>query len=1477
MASLLRCGIDLGSTTTKIVVMGKKENKVLFSRYRRHRARVRTSLFEVLSEVEEKFKGTPMGFTLTGSASMGLSQELGIPFIQEVVAASLYVKEEYPQVRTVIEIGGEDSKIIFFDENFHPDIRMNGSCAGGTGSFIDQMAVLLDVETSDLNELANKAKNIYPIASRCGVFAKTDVQALLSRGVSKEDIAASIFHALAMQVITTLARGRRIEKEVMLAGGPSAYFPYLKRAFAHILSLDEKNILIPPSPQLIPAMGATYIDQEEALIARPEEMVSLLKEHLNKGKGEKHSSSLQPLFEEGEYQKWLNKHNIHRAQRISPSMLKKGPLVLGIDSGSTTTKMILIDEEKRIVSSFYTSNDGDPIGAVKKGIKKFLQDLKTNEIPPIAASCVTGYGEELIKAAFGIHMGMVETLAHFKGAAFFEPEVSFILDIGGQDMKAIRIEDGVITDIQVNEACSSGCGSFIETFARSLGYSVEEFAKEGLKSKNPFDLGVRCTVFMNSRVKQALKEGASVADISSGLAYSVIKNALYKVLKLKDTRELGEKIVAQGGTFKNPLVLRALEKVLGKDVIRPDISELMGAFGAAITALERYQKDPSIFSPLSLEEMNREIEFSTTPIHCKGCENRCEVLKLTFDNGNTFYTGNRCERIFGNHISSKERGINLLEKQLKLIFERKSEPSGPPILTYGIPRALNMYENFPFWCTLLTSLGFKVVLSSPSNFKMYEKGISTVMSENICFPAKMVHGHIMDLIEKGVDRILYPMVVFEEREHPGAFNSFNCPVVTGYPDLIKSAIDPLSYGIPLDIPAISFKNQSLLKDQLYLFFKKFGVKYQQVARATEKALSEQKRVSLQLREMGEKIIKEAKRKNKQVVVICGRPYHIDPFINHGIANLLANMGVYVLSERALPFSPADITLEDTYIIPQWAYSNRLYAAAKWVSSREGIEMVHITSFGCGPDAVNSDEIKRILREKGKLYTLIKMDDITNLGAVKIRLRSLLESLKERKETGKSANSTYEDKICRVYLEKDRKRTLIAPYFSPFYSPLIPYGFRPLGYKVEILPPQSRASVEWGLKVINHDMCYPAHLVAGDIVWAFKSNRYNPEDTAVILIQSGGQCRASNYVALIRKALASMGYEDVPVVAISNDEINPQPGFDIDIKGLMKRMAYGMVFADALARLYLATVPREKIKGVSKQLHTIYLHKIGMGVEKADFGYLLEVLTQAVEEFNRVEIEREEVPRIGVVGEIFVKYNFFSNGNIIDWLISQGVEVVLPPIQNFFAQRFINETYDQRALFKRSFKDFVKHIILELYTKYYLNKIEKIMEGFRFNQKTPGLRELAEITEQVVSLANQYGEGWLLPAEMIAMLKRGVYNIVCIQPFGCISNHITGKGIEGSLKKLFPQLNLLALDMDAGISEVNILNRLHFMVRLAREQEEIAQVPAKKWHRIDLLPKIWLYDLRVINNQLGLDLEKWKSWMWRIRMKDMKEIFKKLSY
>lgn len=1455
-------GIDLGSTTAKIAVLNEKM-ELIYNRYIRHRARVKEVLLHELKRYEDVLRDQRIKVAFTGSAAMGICEELNLPFVQEVVAATYYIKNRYEEARTFVDIGGEDSKIVFFDDDFRPDMRMNGACAGGTGAFIDQMASLLGINVEEIDELAGKAKNIYPIASRCGVFAKTDVQALLSRKVSKEDIAGSIFYSVIYQVISTLTRGRHIEKKVVLAGGPLSFLKNLQKTFLDVTSMSEEDLIIDDTPHLISAKGCVFVNSENDNWTF-NELVLILEKGLKKVNIAK-QNSLPPLFQSiDEYNNWEKRHNIHKVKRFDTSTKYNGPLFLGIDSGSTTTKMVVIDEEARIVAQYYSSNNGDPIGIITKGANFILEKLDGLGLKSeISCSAVTGYGESLIKAAFQIHLGIVETMAHFKAASSFEPNVSFILDIGGQDMKAMKIENGVITDIQLNEACSSGCGSFIETFAKSLGYSASEFAKQGILSSSPYDLGIRCTVFMNSKVKQAQSEGATVADISAGLAYSVIKNALYKVLKLKDISYLGDKIVVQGGTFKNPLVLKALENIVGKEVVRPDIVELMGAYGAALFSLEEYKKYKNKFLPIDLKNFTKEIHYKKDVIHCKGCENRCEVLKLKFNENRKFFTGNRCERIFTNDsLDVEEKGINLIEEQRGLLFHRDTNPKKKRILTYGIPRALNMYEDFPFWCTFLTELGFKVVLSSPSNFSLFEKGIFSVMSENICFPAKIVHGHIIDLIEKKVDRIFYPTVVYESKTFDDSINSYNCPVVTGYPDVIKSAINTKQYGIEIDSPQISFKDKDLLIDQLFMFFKKYNLTYKQVEEAAKKGFLEKDFYKKKLQELGRNLIYRSKKENKRLIIIMGRPYHIDPLINHGIDTVLSNLGVNVMSERAYPLDDK-VNLQDVNVLTQWEYSNLLYAVAKKIVSEDLIESIHLTSFGCGPDAIVSDELKDILNRKNKIYTLIKMDEIANLGAVKIRLRSVLEATRNSFSKRAKKNEPIPTNT-KIFEKKDKDRVLIVPFFSPFYSPLIPYGFRAYGYRVDVLPPQSDESIEWGLKSINNDMCYPAILVAGDIVLAFKSGKYDPSKSAVILTQTGGQCRASNYVALVRKALCSMGYEDVPVIAISNEEINPQPGFEVDRESFFKRMGMGIIFGDCLARMYLSMVPREKIKGSAKYLHEKYLKKVGEGVEKGDFDYLLKVLDMAVEEFNSLPIEEVVVPKVGIVGEIFVKYNFFSNQNIVEWLISKGIEVELPPIQNFFAQRFINEAYNQRALFKKSFKDLFKHWILELYSRYYLHKVERVFQRFRFATKDLSLRKLATLTEDVVSLANQAGEGWLLTAEMISMLKRGVNNIICLQPFGCISNHITGKGIENRLKEQFPELNLLAIDLDSGTSGVNVLNRLHIMLSSLKKEEDYRGKKSLFRLDINMIPKIWLYDMRAINNHISIDIEKWKAWMWKIR-------------
>ena len=1490
----LQLGVDVGSTTTKVAITDNS-GALLLGLYARHRGEPRSSLRAFVDEACAKFApAQACTLRITGSAGMGLAENYNIPFVQEVVASSQFIRLRHPEVRTFIEIGGEDSKIVFFDARGRPDIRMNGSCAGGTGSFIDQMAALLGVDVSEMNSLAAQANETHPVASRCGVFAKTDVQALLARHVSKADIAASVFHAVALQVITALARGRDIEPALLFGGGPLTFNPLLRQAFAKLLKIQgDQNLVLPERPELIPALGAALSSDAPAWQGSLAELQQRLAADRLKEHKDSAGKRLPTLFTSAaEFASWQQRHDETRVRRVTLAELGDQPVFLGIDSGSTTTKIVLLNTEGQLVLGHYAPNHGDPVSSVRRGLAQIKDQLDAAGLAPkVLRSAVTGYGEGLIQAAFGMDDGVVETMAHYRAARHFEPEVSFILDIGGQDMKAISIRDHAVAEILVNEACSSGCGSFIETFSQSMGFAIADFAQQACQPNAPFDLGTRCTVFMNSRVKEALRDQAGVDEISAGLAYSVIKNALYKVLKLTDTEVLGDKIVVQGGTFRNPAVLRALELLLEKEVVRPDIAELMGAFGAALTALERHRDgdvEPSAFGRWS--QLTKETLFSQKEIHCKGCENHCTVLKLGFANGRHFFTGMRCERFFSNSVAGSQAGQNLIETQLSLLFDRprkaqgdaprkrlafvrnnskQPQPSTKP-LRFGLPRALNMFENFPFWASLLTECGFDVELSTDSNFRLYERGAPTVMSENVCFPAKLAHGHLYDLIDKGVDRIFFPTAVHEQREHRSALNTYNCPIVTGYPDLLRSAIDPLGrHGIPFDSPALSFRDPALLRDQLFLYLKQFGVPFSRLNAALEKALQAQRQYQRELRRQGQALIDRARAQGQDIVVMAGRPYHIDPLTNHGIPQLLTGLGVAVLTENALPLGDREDLLDDVDVLTQWSYTNRLYAAARWTCEQPDVQLVQLTSFGCGPDAVSSDEVARILRQAGKISTLIKMDEIANLGAVRIRLRSLLEATRERKGKHSAPDSTQDPtapaRVSRPFVASDKRRTLITPHFSPFYSPLVAAALRPLGYQVDVLPPQDKASVDWGLKSVNNDMCYPSILVAGDIIKAFASGAYKPEDTAVVLTQTGGQCRASAYVSLVKKGLAARGLQDVPVVAISAEEINEQPGFDIDYKALVKRLAMGIIFADPLAQMYLSTLPRERTPGETAALHAHFMDQFIAPLEAGDFAGMKRVLAQAVQAFNQVPVHDGEIPKVGVVGEIFVKYNFFSHANIIDWLSAQGVEVVLPAIQTFFTQRFINESFDQRARFKNNLGDRLLHKVMDFYTRHYLGEAEAVFKDFRFYRPRHDLRELARKTENVVSLANQYGEGWLLTAEMIGMLEDGVGNIVSIQPFGCISNHITSRGVEKRLKSLYPHLNLLSIDMDAGASEVNILNRLHFVVMGARDDQDLLRPPAAG-NKLGLRfvdPQLWQRSLFDVNNQMSLEFEKWRAWVSKL--------------
>jgi predicted CoA-substrate-specific enzyme activase len=1415
IADACRMGIDIGSTTVKILILDAA-GETLYSEYRRHNTETLVTLQAMLEGAVQAIGSLPVSLLVTGSAGLGITEKYDLPFIQEVVASAEVVHQRFPQVRTLIDIGGEDAKIIFFDEQRRPDIRMNGSCAGGTGAFLDEMATLVNVPVTELDQLACQAANIYPMASRCGVFAKTDLQNLLSRQVTKPDIAASVFHAVVLQTLATLARGRDPEPAILFSGGPLTFMPSLRQAFLKVLELRPEQVVEARSLELLPALGAAVAESSLRRTLTLQDLLARLRvaNHQELALQNRHPA----LFEsQAAYLRWKGNGNNQRIQRLNPEECADIDYFLGIDSGSTTTKLVLIDEQGRVACDYYTSNAGNSIRAVQQGLARIREQFASQGfLPRINHSVVTGYGEDLIRAAFGIDAGMVETLAHFQAARAFDPQVSFILDIGGQDMKAIFIKDGQIQNIEINEACSSGCGSFIETFARSMGYGVADFAQLACMATAPYNLGTRCTVFMNSRVKQALREGTPINDISAGLAFSVIKNALHKVLKITNTDVLGERIVVQGGTFRNPAIHKALEELIGKPVVCPELAELMGAYGAALQAREAQRSNghsPSSFVGLvNVEQIG---EYVRKEIHCHGCENRCRVTKLTFPNKNSFYSGNRCERIYSNGGRAERKGISVPALKYKLLFERQTSPQTEPDLTIGIPRVLNQFENFPFWSTLFVECGFQVRLSAPSSNAIYQAGAKHIMSENLCFPGKLVSGHIMDLIQAGVQRIFYPMVFYEQPEFSDAQNSFNCPVVSGYPEVIRSAIDPLrAYGIPLDMPAITFRHMDLLEQGCLKYLTGLGVPARQIRGALRKALRAQREFKAQVAGLGEELLADARMEGRPVVLLMGRPYHIDPLINHHIPDLLTDLGMDVLTEDAIPLEEGQ-ALDNRHVMTQWEYVNRYYHAARWVGSQENVELVQLNSFGCGPDAFILDEVRAILAETGKHPTVIRIDEIESAGSTRLRLRSMMESLKQRHQDTPLARTPR--KRTKTFQAEDRIRTILVPDISPYCSPPITRPFQDMGFHIEQLPPPSHATVDVGLKYTNNEICYPGIICLGDLVSALQSGTYDLERTAVGFSQTGGQCRATSIPAMIKKALLAAGIENVPVVTLSTSlsTLNDQPGLNFDIKEYSYKAALGMMFTDALSDMYQSTLIREKQKGSAWGVAEKYLQAYNDGSISVTKAAVLEALEQAVTDFNGIETHHGRYPGVGIVGEIYVKYNSFSNNHVAQWLVEQGLEVHLPSFFEFFAGGLVSLQNGVRTHVKKRDAMWLVAVLGQRLVQYFLRQFDTVRQGYRYYRPHHDIWDVAERAKEILSLNHQYGEGWLIAGEIASLARQGVNNVLCLQPFGCIANHVIAKGVQKRLQERFPQLNLLFLDADAGVSEVNFYNRLHFFVNHAK--------------------------------------------------------------
>ncbi len=1404
-----RLGIDLGSTTAKVVLIDD-EDEIIYSAYSRHNTRIVDTLQELLTSILNKEGNLSLQITLSGSVGMGIAEKTGVSFVQEVIASCTIAKIKYPGIKSLIDIGGEDAKLVLFNDRKKPDIRMNGNCAGGTGAYIDQMATLLNIPVSELDGLAWKAQKAYPIASRCGVFAKTDAQNLISRKICIEEIAASIFDAVASQTINSLARGCTINAPILFCGGPLAYTGYLREAILKELKINSKDSFLPPSAELFTAIGAALSCQNHQ---KPVLLSDFLKKLNSDQRVTNKENSLQPLFSDNkEFNNWRNERKIIKIPQKKPG--NKESCFLGIDSGSTTAKIVVINKQGEVLYQFYKNNNGHSLETVIEGLKNFRQQLeKEGRTISIQCSAVTGYGEDLIRTALNIDYGIVETVAHFMAAQKLEPKVSFILDIGGQDMKAIYVKNNTVTNIEINEACSSGCGSFLENFANTLGHSIPDFSEKALFSENPYDLGSRCTVFMNSKVKQAIREGARLEDLSSGLAYSVIKNCLYKVLKIKNKSDIGDYVVAQGGTFRNKAVYRALEILSDTKIISSDIPELMGAYGAALYALNNSNKEQvSLFT--GLNNLDKIKEYTTRISTCKGCTNKCMVTVYNFSNGQKSFAGNKCEKIFSNNTYSMQKGENIFEYKKQILFDRKvSVPSNN--IRIGIPRILNMYENLPFWDSLFSECGLEVVLSDDSSNKLYKKGNGYIMSDNICFPAKLSSGHIIDLIEKKVDRIFYPFVVYEKKEFKESANSYNCPIVSAYSEVLKSPSElSRDHKIPFDSPGINFNDQALLKKACLNYVSKLGVSKSRITKAFEIALQKQHEFKQKVKQKNEEILNTAIQNNRTVVLIASHPYHIDPLVHQQSSQILTDLGATVINEEIS--SGYDEGFTQYFTISQWEYPNRILQAA-WRASQQKfpIGLIQLNSFGCGPDSFIMDEINDLSKKYNIPYALIRIDEITSTGSLKLRLRSLVESLKLREgRTSQDDKNRTNKKQIAIFKKSDKNKTILVPWFSDFYSPFLPVLGKIAGYNLINLPPSNSSSANLGLIYANNEICYPATLVVGDIIKALQSNQYNPNEIVIGITQTGGQCRATNYLSLIKRAMFNAGYSSIPVIAIATSDglYNLQPAFTLNWKQLIFPTFFGLLFIDSLARLYYATVSREKNKNDSANLRNKYIDRAKKMIENNECRELYSLLKNAIDDFNDIETISIDIPIVGIVGEIYIKYNSYGQYNIIEWLIENKVEVVIPPLFEFMTQTFVNSRAIKNSNIAKSSGMNLANRFLEWEAEHHIKRYEKLLKNFRFYRPVFPIRKTSAYAAEIISLANQYGEGWLIPGEIASFARQNITDIICMQPFGCIANHIVGKGIEKRMKEKYPKLNLLFLDFDNGTSKVNLLNRLHFLIQ-----------------------------------------------------------------
>jgi len=1410
---LLHVGLDVGSTTVKIVVMND-DLETIYTSYERHFSDTKNTVCRVLEKLAEEYPNNEFTIALTGSGAMSAARFLDVPFIQEVVSCKRAVEKYIPQTDVVIELGGEDAKIIYFDK--FVEQRMNGTCAGGTGAFLDQMASLLHTDTAGLNELAKEYKTIYPIASRCGVFAKTDVQPLINEGAEKADIAVSIFQAVVNQTISGLACGRPIRGNVAFLGGPLNYLSELRKRFIETLHLTPEQTIVPDQAHLLVAKGAALdsLNRNPISVQKLKSKIEVLRNSQDTT-----TKPLSPLFSiDAEYDEFKKRHSKAKVKRRNLKNFS-GDCFIGIDAGSTTAKLTIIDNEGKLLYSIYRSNEGDPLKSVIEMLKEVYRVLPKDA--KIRYAGVTGYGEKLVQTALSVDLNEIETIAHYRAASEFMPNVTSIVDIGGQDMKYIKLKNGAIDNIMLNEACSSGCGSFIETFAKSLNLSIEDFVNEALTARRPVDLGSRCTVFMNSKIKQSQKEGYSVGDISAGLSISVIKNAIQKVMKIRDPETLGDHIVVQGGTFYNDAVLRSFELIVGKQVVRPDIAGLMGAYGVALLAKEQYEAnlDMEYVSTLSsLEDLDK-LDIKVSHTRCNGCENHCQLTINRFSNGKTHISGNRCEKGAG-IVTGKSELPNLIKYKQKRIFDYEPLPlDKAPRGVIGIPRVLNMYEDYPFWFTFLTKLGFRVILSEKSTRKTYEKGMESMPSESVCYPAKLSHGHVMSLISSGIKTIFYPCMPYNRKEYKESDNKYNCPIVISYSEVIKNNIEEI-HDIKYLNPFLPFDTKNLVKVIMDLpEFAEYNFNKKELTEAALAAEKEYQKCKQDIRDEATKALKYMEENNLKGVVLAGRPYHVDSEINHGIDTLITGLGLCVLTEDSIA---KDVEVKRPLrVVDQWVFHSRLYAAAEFVGKHDNLELVQLNSFGCGVDAVTTDQVEEILSSYNKMYTLIKIDEVNNLGAVRIRIRSLLASINKRLEKKKqetTSNTKGNYSIYKVPFTKKMKKeyTILMPQMAPIHFELIEAAVKSSGYNIKLLDTCTPKTVETGLKYVNNDACYPSILTTGQFIEALQSGEYDVDRTAIIMSQTGGGCRATNYIGFIRKALKDAGFPQVPVISFNVVGMEKNPGFKITIS-LLERLLKSIIYGDLLQKLFLKNRAYEINKGESQKIYDKWMEECKKLIKHSSSKEFKQSIYDIVDDFEKIKLDVSiKKPKVGIVGEILIKYHPFGNNFVVNVLENEGAEVVMPDFMGFVKfmathkitfNTLLNTDKTKAKIFKLALK------LIDIFEK----DLKIALSNSSKDYIMPcDIWHLEEKVKDILSIGNQTGEGWFLTAEMIEYIENGIPNIVCVQPFACLPNHVVGKGVIKTIRSKYPNANISPVDYDPGASEANQTNRLKLLMTVAKD-------------------------------------------------------------